>query len=102
MNPVALGQKEDPYSLGIRVLTDDEIRSVWQVPIVPYDFTHSASDPDNVKKICRSEINENVWTIPSKKFKLKKIHIVAALVPTAIKTLARVTKEGGRSVFHSP
>ena len=96
INPVTRTKRRSVQSRD-RVLTDDEIRSVWQVPLFRMILL-TGQRPDNVKKICRSEINENVWTIPSKKFKLKKIH-VAALVPTAIKTLQELPKRGEDRYF---
>ena len=80
-----------------RVLTDDEIRSAWKVPLFRLMLL-TGQRPDNVKKICRSEINENVWTIPASTFKLKHAH-VAPLVPTAIETLAELQNRGEDRYF---
>ena len=73
-----------------RVLTDDEIRSAWKIPLFRLMLL-TGQRPDNVKKICRLEINENVWTLPASKFKLKRVHVVP-LVPTAIELLAELPK----------
>ena len=77
-----------------RVLTDDEIRSAWKIPLFRLMLL-TCQRPDNVKKICRSEIIKNEWSIPASKFKLKHVH-VAPLVPTAIETLAELPKREDR------
>ena len=93
VNPVARIEKRfvPPRE---RVLTDDEIRSVWPVPLFRLMLL-TGQRPDNVKQICRSEITKNVWTISASKFKLNHTH-VAPLVPTAVAVLAELPEGGDR------
>ena len=93
VNPVTRTKKRSAPSRD-RVLTDDEIRSAWKVPLFRM-LLLTGQRPDNVKQICRSEIIKNEWTIPASKFKLKHVH-VAPLVPTAIETLAELPKRVDR------
>ena len=93
VNPVTRTKKRSAPSRD-RVLTDDEIRSVWKITLFRL-LLLTCQRPDNVKKICRSEINGKEWTVPASKFKLKRVHVVP-LVPTAIETLAELPKRGDR------
>ena len=93
VNPVARIEKR-PSVARERVLTDDEIRSAWGIPLFRMILL-TGQRPDNVKQICRSEITDNVWTIPASTFKLKRTH-VAPLVSTATETLAELPESGDR------
>ena len=93
VNPV-MGIKRRDAPPRDRFLNDDEIRSVWNVPIFRI-LLLSGQRPTNVKNLLRSELDGNKWTIPASKFKTKKIHVVP-LVTTALETLSDLPERGDR------
>ena len=77
-----------------KVLTDDEIRSIWHVPLFRLSLL-TGQRPTNVREIERSEIEGNEWSIPAAKFKLNRVHVVP-LVKTAMETLSELPVRGDR------
>ena len=92
-NPAARIKKR-PAPPRDRVLSDEEIRAVWDVPLFRMCLL-TGQRPNNVKQILRSEIDGTKWTIPAEKFKTKIVH-VAPLVKTSIDTLAELPNRGDR------
>lgn len=77
-----------------RVLNDEEIRSVWRVPIFRLILL-TVQRPTNCYQIRRSEIDSGLWTIPASGFKLKRPH-VTPLVKTAVDTLEELPNRGDK------
>ena len=87
LNPVARIKRRQAASR-TRVLTDDEIRAAWSVPLFRVMLL-TLQRPTNVKEILRSEIVGNKWTIPAEKFKTRITHVVP-LVDTTLETLSEI------------
>ena len=96
LNPVARIKRRQAQSR-TRVLTDDEIRSAWTVPLFRVMLL-TLQRPTNVKEILRSEIDGNKWTIPAEKFKTRITHVVP-LVDTALETLSEIPNPDGNDNY---
>ncbi len=105
-NPAATVRKKKIERSRTRVLTDNELRSIWQAALkVGYpggDFVRAlmlcGQRRNEVQKMPRAEIKDDSdWVIPAERNKGKRDHLIP--LSTALRDLFAATPESGPFMF---
>jgi len=99
-NPIIRGMRRSNGNARHRILTDEEIRKVWQACDGPYGryirfLLLTAVRRGEAAKAQWSEVVDDVWTVPAERMKGKVDHVV----PLSEAAKAAMRPEAGKFVF---
>jgi integrase len=100
VNPIIRGMRRSNGDARSRILTDDEVRKVWQACDGPYGryirfLLLTAVRRGEAAKAQWSEVVDGVWTVPAGRMKNKLDHVV----PLSEAAVAAMRPKAGKFVF---